>query len=198
MDIATKYIQKIVDTYVLSDKTVDKMRENADAINRAFERYLWDDVEHAMAKYYTFKNNKTYPRIGQILSILQADKDVQMLPDTSATPEYSLPKTRLYSIARAFNGVVQMLVDGGIIPGADGKISPKYALSVDGVTPMLCPQMALRWLVNDAERNFPQLYAPYARANWIEKLAIGMQSGAIRVYKTPQKKVNSEPLTTND
>lgn len=54
----------------------EKNQEKVNAWQEAFQNYALEDVLQMVDRYWTQKNNRTAPRVAQLLAMLNADKDV--------------------------------------------------------------------------------------------------------------------------
>lgn len=180
MSIANQYIGTLVDIWGLDDKAKDKLYSNTDKIDEAFDGYGWGDINHAISIYYTRKSDKTYPKIAQILAILEANnaERIESIADTLVTN--TQPKTKLFAIRDTFDRMIQVLTDAGVLPDDNGKLHNTVSI-VDPISklPLLNPGQWLKWKLADAEKDNPQIFAPYPYTTFYERLALAIQNKLI-------------------
>lgn len=186
MTIAEQYIGKVATLYNVPDSALDKMYANASEIDRAFAGYSWDDISWALARYYDRKNDKTRPRIAQIVAILEsADKKRENLPTDTQNdyPAITRPKTNINIILSTFERLIDTLVDCSVLPSADGKfVGTSVLLDENGVV-MLNPTQKLQWWVADAVMAHPNAFAKFPGMTWLEQLALCVQNNYITLRK---------------
>lgn len=183
-DIAHDYIAAVADLYNINDKVLGKMYDGADQINEALGKYYWDDVLHALQKFYTYHSDKSRPRLAQIIALLESDRDVKPREPELKTVDnrFCLPKTNLWSINETFNKLVSVLVDAGVIPNDKGELSIKRSI-VDPKTdlPVLNPYQWLRWQLNQAMGARPDIFVSVPVKTFYEHLALAVQNKLITI-----------------
>lgn len=97
-----KYISMITGLYNISDKAIEKMETNVERIDDALSKWAWSDVEKEISRYFAYKNDKTFPRVGQIIALLMSDPSVQELLPTTPDDEPKCPYTRIEKIQPVF------------------------------------------------------------------------------------------------
>ena len=184
MTIAKQYIGKIAELYNVADSALDKMYDNADQIEHAFEGYAWDDISRAISRYYDRKNDKTRPRIGQIIAILESER-VEKAPtvtDYGPKPEMR-PVTKLNAIKATFNKLIDVMIDCSVLPNENGQFGGSASLLNNDGTLMLNPQQCLLWQVKAIEQEYPELFMAYPNLTFWEKLAIAVQNKKITLRR---------------
>lgn len=188
MSIAEQYIAKSNELYTVKKEDIDQMYQNADEINKAFAGYAWEDVSWALSRFYSHKNDKTRPRIAQILAILEAsdrkrdyveDED----DDTEVKPLYPRPRTNIRIIQDSFNKLIDVLMDCNVIPDKDGHFNGHASLLCDDGFVMLNPVQNLRWQVEDAIKAHPNAFAPFPDMTLWEQLALAVQNHFITLHR---------------
>ena len=183
MTIAKQYIGKIAELYNVADSALDKMYGNADQIEHAFEGYAWDDISRAISRYYDRKNDKTRPRIAQIIAILESER-VEKVPIVDYGPKpQTRPTTKLNAIKSTFNNLIDAMIDCCVLPNDNGEFTGSASLlNADG-TLMLNPIHCLQWEVEAIERDYPELFMAYPNLTFWEKLAIAVQNKKIKLRR---------------
>ena len=179
MTKAEKYINLISEMYSLSDKIVDKISNNADLIDKELEHYIWDDVKFAIEKYYTYKNDKTYPKLCHILAILNTSG--KRIEPQDPIPDIQPPYTNIREIQDIFMKVCEILhVDGIFCDDYFGKVKNlrqgnKTFITKDGKI------WNKKWIWDDAvdrlKRNFPQEWNKFRHLTTTEKYALAYKLG---------------------
>lgn len=174
-NIAELYIAEISDLYLVSEKDLDKLRAGADKINDTLGDYYWDDVRHALHFYYARKNDKTRPRLAQIVALLETNKDVQKrIPDVGPVRQWHRPTTNIRAIQSAFDKLVQIFIDCGYIQDDNGGFKNTHALIDENGMPMLRALDTLQSKLNSVKRHNPDLFYLWPHANNLEQLAIAV------------------------
>lgn len=184
-----KYIDEVSALYVLDDKALAKLERGRMELDRLFGDYWWHDVKDAIAHYYTRKNDKSRPLMNQVAAILSTweregriDRREPVI-DTPA-PLYTLPKTKIWSIADTFSRVINTMVQCKILAPEYPSQAPQgagWSLIGDNGLPVLNVKQTLRWLVSDAKAQRPDLFAKYPHATFWEEVAIAVQGGMINL-----------------
>lgn len=183
MTIAKQYIGKIAELYNVADSALDKMYGNAEQIDHAFDGYAWEDISRAIARYYDRKNDKTRPRIAQIIAILESER-VERMPTVDYAPVVEMrPTTQLNAIKSVFNKLIDVMVDCGVIPASNGQFVGYASLLNQDGTVMLNPQQSLQWQVAGVEQEYPELFMAYQNLTFWEKLAIAVQNKKITLRR---------------
>lgn len=179
-NIADLYVAEISDLYLVGDKDLEKLHAGADKINDTLGCYYWDDVRHALHTFYARKNDKTRPRLAQIVALLETNKDVQKrIPDVGPVKQWHRPTTNIYAIRSAFDKLVQILIDCGYIQDDDGKFKNTHALIDENGLPMLCALDTLQSKLNSVKKHNPDLFYMWPHANNLEQLAIAVMNKKI-------------------
>lgn len=200
-NIAELYIAEVAELYNISEKNIHKMREGADKINAALGDYYWDDVRHALQVFYTRHSDKSRPRLAQVLALLESNRDVQKRgPDVSSTPNlYARPTTKIWSIQADFDRMIDILVEGGVIPDTDGTFRNTRSI-IDPATdlPVLNPIQWLVWKLCVVEQARPDLFSRFPHANRLERLAIALGNHLITFKVRNWAKHAAELRARND
>ena len=180
MSKATQYIDLITEMYVISDKIKDKLNQNKDLIENTLENYLWDDIKHTIERYYTYKNDKTYPKLCHITAILNATgKEIRREEPVADIPE---PHTSIRNIQSVFMEVCTKLHQEGILWCEYLEKIEKIPFGnknyIDQKTGRM---MSKRWIwdaaVDTMMANFPQEYHKYNHLTTTEKYALAYKLG---------------------
>lgn len=186
MTIAEQYIGKVAELYNVPDSALDKMYNNTAEIDRAFTGYCWDDISWALARYYDRKNDKTRPRIAQILAILEAsDRKREILADSyeNDTPAFTYPKTNIRIIQATFDRLINALVDCCVLPNDQGQFNGCASLLDENGNIMLNPKQELQAQVAVAVARYPNAFAPFPNMTWLEQLALAVQNHFITLHR---------------
>lgn len=186
---AQKYIDEIASLYALDDKAMHKLDRGCQELDRLFGDYYWSDVKAAIAHYYTRKNDKTRPLMNQIAAILAVWERENKITrretiDETPAPVYRLPRTKLWSINGVFDEVIKTMVQCKVLQPEYPAQAPKgagWSLIDDTGAPILNVRQRLGWLVADAKRMQPDLFAKYPHASFWEEVAIAKQAGLINL-----------------
>lgn len=182
MTNAEKFVELVVDLYQLGEKESGKLSNNIPEIEQELEKYDWSDIKNKVQYYFARKNDKSRPRLSQILALLETDPDVQTFenePDYSNVG-YKRPTTKIWSIMHTFNKLVEILIDGGVLPQDNGEyhnirtlVNPQTDLVI------LNPKQWLQWQLDDAMAARPDLFAKFPHCTWLERLAIAIENKLI-------------------
>lgn len=187
MTNAGKYIDLVGKLYNQTPKQMQQMEHNISEIDNELKKYSWEDIKNKTNLFYARKNDKSRPRLSQILALLETDPNVQVVEEEQTIDTvqgYKRPTTKIWAIKSTFNKLVDVLTDGGVLPTEDGEYKNTRSL-VDPATDIviLNPRQWLLWHLSDAEATNPDLFAKYPFATWIERLAIAVQNKLV-VFKT--------------
>lgn len=177
--IAPLYIKKILSLYAV-DGLESELKAQADDIEKEFELFDWSDIERAIDYYFVRFSQKTNPRYSQIRAILNdfvATGKVERVEPVKDEPK-PMPTTSIYSIKNTFDRVVRLMMACGLIrnPNASPDDRIDYGLVLQDGTPVLSAQMWLKWQVDDAKKERPDLFAKFKGTNLMEELAIAIQN----------------------
>lgn len=180
MTNAEKYVELVTDLYQLGEKESGKLSNTVAEIEHELKKYSWNDIKAKVQYYFARKNDKSRPRLSQILALLETDPNVQAVeeePTLDDTPRYNRPKTKIWSIMSTFNKLVDVLMDCGVIPDERGE----YRTSKSLVNPetnlvVLNPRQWLQWRIDDAMNDRPDLFVKFPNAKWLEQLAIAVEN----------------------
>lgn len=179
-NIANLYIAEISDLYLVSDRDREKLHAGADKINDTLGCYYWDDVRHALHTFYARKNDKTRPRLAQIVALLETDRDVKKrVVDTEPFRKWHRTTTNIRAIQSAFDKLVQIFIDCGYIQDDDGGFKNTHALIDENGMPMLRALDTLQSKLNSVKRHNPDLFYLWPHANNLEQLAIAVMNKKI-------------------
>jgi len=182
MTNAEKFVDLIADLYPVGDKQATQMQHNTEEIEAELGKYNWEDIRNKVQYFYSRKNDKSRPRIGQILAMLESDPNVQVKePDVVLEPKYKIPTTKIWSIRTTFDKLVQVLIDGGVLPNADGEYhNIRSLVNPDTDDVILNPLQWLKWKLTDAMQERPDLFVKFPNATVLEGLAIAVQGGLVK------------------
>lgn len=197
---AETFIKTIKELYVVPDKDLEQMYKGQEQMEKALRYFSDNDIIGAINHYFVKKNDRTRPRLAQILAILDEwvrDKKIDFVIATNAPLKHELPTTNIYSIKSVFDKLVGVLVRAGVIMNQDGKFENTHSLvAPDTDLLMLNPQQKLRWLVDDAKKEQPDLFCKFENTNWIEDLAIALQNNLIKIKVRDWSRVSNIPERT--
>ncbi len=181
---AENFIDLVAKLYDLPEKQIRQMENNAPEIDNEFKDYYWDDIKAKVNLYYARKNDKTRPTIAKILALLEVDGNIKKIEHDSGSDAtvsiWHRPTTKLWSIASTFNKLVDVLMDGGVIPNERGEYVNVRSL-VDPATNLviLNPRFWLKWKLDDAMLERPDLFVSFPSAKFLERLSIAIQNNLI-------------------
>lgn len=182
MTNAEKFIDLVGKLYNLNEKQITQMQHNVPEIDAELGKYYWDDIKNKTNLFYSRKNDKSRPRVCQILALLETDPNVKQRIEEDTTPvaSWNRPRTKLWSIVDTFDKLVSVLIDGGVIPNEKGEYVNNRSL-VDPATDqvILNPLQWLKWKLSDAMHERPDLFVKFPNATLLEGLAIAVQGGLI-------------------
>lgn len=183
MTNAEKFVELIAELYPMGDKQATQMQRNSGEIENELSKYYWDDIKAKVQYFYARKNDKSRPRIGQILALLETDPKIT--PRIEPEPEpvesnWHRPRTKLWSIAQTFEKLVNVLMDGGVIPDETGGFRNVRSL-VDPETDnvILNPMEWLKFKLIQAQQQKPECFIKFQSASQLEQLAIAIQNNLI-------------------
>jgi hypothetical protein len=185
MEKASKYVKLITEMYVLSDKVVEKLNNNLDLIEKTLKNYYWDDIKFAIEKYYTYKNDKTYPKLCHITAILNATgKELHEEP----TPEIKPPHTNIRSLQKIFPEVCLKLHEDGIFWCEYLKKVKNIPFGSRQYLDLKTRKLINKqWAWDDAiatmQRNFPQEYNKFQNMTTIETYALAYKLGCYKAQE---------------
>lgn len=173
---ADKYINEIAELYNLTDKERQKMEAGTEKIFEAFGDYYWTDVKDAIGWFYMHKSDKGRPSVAHILVVLNdhnAKKRVHE-PEDTKNP-FARPTTKIWAIQADFDKMIQIFIDGGVIPDENGRVHNIRSI-IDPITdlPVLSPLSWFTWKLCAVRETRPDLFARFPHANTLEQLAIAL------------------------
>lgn len=178
------YINKIIDLYSLKEHDISKLNAGREQIASALEPFRWEDTELAIDHFYVRISDKQRPKISQICAILndwhrqgKVDKNDA---STDVTPETIRPRTKLFTIAIAFDRMMQIFEESGVVLYADSPRPISSILDEHGKI-ILSPRIWLREELKNAMTQRPDLFAPYPHVTFWEQLAIAFQNKLIKI-----------------
>lgn len=182
-----KYIDAVVDMYALKKDKREELENEADVYNNALKKYEWNDIQSAINHFFVRMSDKTRPRLSQILAILESWRDTGKIqvfepepePDDKPNP-FARPTTKIWSIKDAFDKMIDIFIDGGVIPDDKGNVKNIRSI-IDPITdlPVLNPIMWFGWKLEAVKQTRPDLFARFPNATNLEQLAIALQNKLI-------------------
>lgn len=166
--------------YNVPDKAKEQMQINMDLIEKQLDSFLWEDIKMAIEKYYTYKNDKTYPKLCQILAILDASGKRRAQEED--LPDIPQPKTYIRDLQGVFMEICEKLhFDGVYYSEYFGKIKKIPFGNRNYIDPKTHKLLNKQWLWDNAveimKRNFPQEYNKFQRLSKIEQYALAYKLG---------------------
>ena len=179
---ADKYIELVADMYNLSNDVKEKIGNNTDLIDKELENYTWEDIKWAVQKFYTHKNDKTYPKLCHVLAILDATGKKMTPIYEEPMPDIVEPNTNVREIQDIVKLVCELLYTEGIFWNeyfAKVKNLPfGNKTYIDNKTGRI---MNKQWIWDDAVdrliRNYPQEYNKFRYLSLIEKYVLAYKWG---------------------
>lgn len=183
MTNAEKFIDLVGKLYNMNEKQILQMQNNIPEIDAELGKYYWDDIKNKTNLYYARKNDKSRPRVCQILALLETDQNVKQQIKEDVEPvksNWSRPHTNLWSITETFNKLVDVLMDGGVIPDEKGEFKNIRSL-VDPETDkvILNPKEWLKFKLIQAQQQKPECFVKYQFATTLEQLSVALQNNLI-------------------
>lgn len=184
MEKAEKYIKLLTDMYTMSDKAKDQLRTNKDLLEKSLDCYLWEDIELAIKKYYTYKNDKTYPKLCHVLAILDAGG--KRIENEEPVPDIPMPRTYIRDLQGIFMQVCEKLhTDGIFFSEYFGKVKKIPFGNKNYFDQKTNRILNKKWIWDDAvetmKMNFPQEYNKFHHMTVIEKYALAYKLGCFNV-----------------
>lgn len=182
MTNAEKFIDLVGKLYNLPEKQIAQMQNNVPEIDAELGKYYWEDIERKTQLFYARKNDKSRPRVCQILALLETDSNIiKREPDPEPEqPTRKLPETGLWSIKQTFNKMISVFVDAGVIPDANGDFHNTRSI-IDPKTdlPVINPIQWLKWQLSDARNEHPEVFASLPTKTFFEDLALAIENDLI-------------------
>lgn len=179
-----KYIEMIADMYGIDQDDKDVLDEDYEKINKALEKFNWPDVKRAVNYYCVYKSDKVRPTIAKIVAILNTwlvEKKIHYAETFDDTPNpFARPTTKIWSIKDAFDKMIDIFIDGGVIPDDKGNVKNIRSI-IDPITdlPVLNPIMWFGWKLEAVKQTRPDLFVRFPNATNLEQLAIALQNKLI-------------------
>lgn len=185
MTNAENFIDLVGKLYNLPEKQILQMQNNVPEIDAEFDKYYWDDIKNKVNLFYARKNDKSRPRVCQILAMLEADPNINTKEEEPepVVSQWHRPHTKLFTIADTFNKLVDVLMAGGVMPNEMGEYVNKRSL-VDPETDdvILDPQQWLKNKLAQAKMQKPECFIRFQYATPLEQIAVAIQNNLI-VFK---------------
>lgn len=182
MTNAQQFIDLVGKLYNLSEKQIQQMENNTPEIDAELKKYYWDDIKNKTNLFYARKNDKSRPRVCQILAMLESDPSVVVREEEiKVEPKvYNRPSTKLWSITNTFDKLVQVLIDGGVIADENGEYHNTRSI-IDPKTNeiILQPMQWLKGQLAIAMRERPECFLDFQFASPMEQIAIAIQNNLI-------------------
>lgn len=182
MTNAENFIDLVGKLYNLPEKQILQMQNNVQEIDAEFGKYYWDDIKNKVNLFYARKNDKSRPRVCQILAMLETDPNVNVKEDEPETvvSQWHRLHTNLFTIADTFNKLVDILMEGGVIPNETGEYINKRSL-VDPETDnvILDPRQWLKNKLAQAKIQKPECFIRFQYATPLEQIAVAIQNNLI-------------------
>lgn len=179
-----KYIEMIADMYDIDQDDKDVLDEDYEKINKALEKFNWPDIKRAVNYYCVYKSDKVRPTIAKIVAILNTwlvEKKIHYAETFDDTPNpFARPTTKIWSIKDAFDKMIDIFIDGGVIPDDKGNVKNIRSI-IDPITdlPVLNPIMWFGWKLEAVKQTRPDLFVRFPNATNLEQLAIALQNKLI-------------------
>lgn len=185
MTNAENFIDLVGKLYNLPEKQILQMQNNVPEIDAELGKYYWDDIKNKVNLFYARKNDKSRPRVCQILAMLEADPNINTKEEEPepVVSQWHRPHTKLFTIADTFNKLVDVLMEGGVMPNEIGEYVNKRSL-VDPETDdvILDPQQWLKNKLAQAKMQKPECFIRFQYATPLEQIAVAIQNNLI-VFK---------------
>lgn len=182
MTNAEQFIDLVGKLYNLPEKQISQMQNNVPEIDAEFSKYYWDDIKNKIQLFYARKNDKSRPRVCQILAMLETDPTVNVRVEEKIEPTvtWERPHTKLWSINSTFEKLVNVLIDGGVIPNEHGEYVNNRSL-IDPATDevILNPAAWLKQKLAQAKDKRPECFVKYEFATPLEQISVALQNNLI-------------------
>ena len=182
MTNAENFIDLVGKLYNLPEKQILQMQNNVPEIDAEFDKYYWDDIKNKVNLFYARKNDKSRPRVCQILAMLEADPNINTKEpeEEPVVLQWHRPHTKLFSIANTFDKLITVLMESGVITNEMGEYVNKRSL-VDPETDdvILDPQQWLKHKLAQAKTQKPECFIRFQYATPLEQIAVAIQNNLI-------------------
>ena len=181
MKISELYLDKIKDLYELDGEVLGEYLRGKEQLDKMLDGYEWKDINVAINRYYNRRSSVTPPKVQQIIAIAE-DNGAEKWVSDYGVGKYELPRTNLAVLKEAFEKMIGIMVNCGVLPNEDGKFDAIGSL-VDPANelPMLSPKQNLEWMVEDVEKENPELFEKFDYLSFWEKLAICLKNKKVKL-----------------
>ena len=181
MKISELYLDKIKDLYELDAEVMGEYLRGKEQLDKMLDGYEWKDINVAINRYYNRRSSVTPPKVQQIIAIAE-DNGAEKWVSDYGVGKYELPRTNLGVLKETFEKMIGVMVNCGVLPNEDGKFDAIGSL-VDPANelPMLSPKQNLEWMVEDVEKENPELFEKFDYLSFWEKLAICLKNKKVKL-----------------
>lgn len=179
MTNAQKYINLITDMYNLNTKAVELLQNNHDLLEAELSHYLWDDIKLAIQNFFTYKNDKSYPKLCHIIAILDV-KDKRFNNDD--IPDIKKPQTNIPDLQDTFNTVcLKLHIDGCYYCEYFDKIMhvPFGNKWIYNNNKLVNKLWAWQNAISTLKRKFPNVYNNFTDVTQTELYALAWKYGCV-------------------
>ena len=182
MQISELYLRKIQELYDLTDSVMVSYRGNKEQLEKHLDGYDWSDINAAINRYYNRRSTITPPKVQQIIAIADDNGAKKYGVEEGSGIVYRIPKTNLNVIRETFDKMVRVMIDCGVLMDERGEFNMVYSL-MDSKTglPMMNPRQMLGWMVDDVEKENPELFEKFNSLTFWERLAICLMNKKISI-----------------
>lgn len=189
---ADKYISKIRSLYRLDDRILNAFNANKHDIEKKLKPYYWEDVERCIERFFATKDSSNYPRVEQIIALLNSDRATRKeIP----TAELDIPKphTNIAFIQDCFLEVCRFVHREGIIwveycakveniPHGNKMFIKKIKKQDETYDDILAnKEWIIDDLIKDKESGFPDVYFKFPGMRKIERYAFAYKLGVLNI-----------------
>ena len=181
MKISELYLDKIKDLYELDAEVMGEYLRGKEQLDKMLDGYEWKDINVVINRYYNRRSSVTPPKVQQIIAIAE-DNGAEKWVSDYGVGKYELPRTNLGVLKETFEKMIGVMVNCGVLPNEDGKFDAIGSL-VDPANelPMLSPKQNLEWMVEDVEKENPELFEKFDYLSFWEKLAICLKNKKVKL-----------------
>lgn len=194
MDKADRYITKLRSLYRLDERVITALMANKAKLENSLKPFYWEDIQRCIEKFYAVKDSTNYPRIDQLVAMLNTDKNVGVeIQETEL--EIPEPQTNIEFLKDVFLDVCRFIHREGIIwveycakvekiPYGNKMFLRKITNANGTVEEILAnKEWILDDLIKSKEDTFPDFYFKFPGMRKMEKYAFAHKLGVFTINK---------------
>lgn len=194
MDKADRYITKLRSLYRLDERVITALMANKAKLENSLKPFYWEDIQRCIEKFYAVKDSTNYPRIDQLVAMLNTDRNVGVeIQETEL--EIPEPQTNIEFLKDVFLDVCRFIHREGIIwveycakvekiPYGNKMFLRKITNANGTVEEILAnKEWILDDLIKSKEDTFPDFYFKFPGMRKMEKYAFAHKLGVFTIKK---------------